>query len=107
MHFSGSIFARVLFSNEMASAGHTLAHLLHPMQPTLQFFLTTPPLSRLLQETLTLDDLGTSLIRFFGQTTTHLPHAAHFDSITRASPFSTTMAPNGHTLAQAPIPTHP
>jgi hypothetical protein len=93
--------------NDMASTGHTFAHLLHPIQPTLQFFLTTAPLSRLLQATVTQDDLGTSLMIFFGQTATHLPQAVHFCSRIRARPFSITMASKGHTFLQVPIPTQP
>jgi len=76
----------------MAECWHTFEHFAQPMHPTVQFFLTTAPLSMLEHATVYSLDFGTILIIFLGQDATHISHALHLDSTTLATPFTSTIA---------------
>src|SRR5690606_37177437 len=94
-------------SNVIASTGQTFAHFLNPIQPTLQFFLTTAPLSKLLHATVYSLHFGTISIIPLGHAATHFSQALHLDSMTVARPSIITIASKGHALTQFPRPTQP
>jgi len=76
---------------EMASKGHTLTHLPHPIQATLHAFIATAPLSRFLQAITTLRFLGNfflSSIRSRGQASTQAPQATQLSSMINGTPDS-------------------
>src|SRR5574344_1668631 len=96
----------------MASNAHTLLHLLHPIQSTLQAFLATAPLSLFTQETYILIPffpLFLSSMILLGQAFTHAPQATHLSSFTSGRRVLGFMeiAPKLHTATQSPHPRHP
>ena len=70
VQISGFILAKVP-SNVIASTEQTFAHFLHPIQPTLQFFLTIAPLSKLLHATVYSLHFGVISIIPLGHAATH------------------------------------
>lgn len=85
VHFSESIYA-MLSTTLTASNWHTFSHILQPIQPTEQAFMTSLPLSFELHCTRCFCSYGTSSIRCFGQAAIHLPQALQASLSTTAMP---------------------
>lgn len=111
LHRVGSMEA-MLSLTVMASNGHALAHLPHPMQADLHWRMACGPGRVLEHPTHTLSPFfpkGRRRSTFWGQAAVHFPHPVHLVSSTMGSPVagSRWMASNGQTATQSPHPRHP
>ena len=78
MHFAGRCraFAQKFVAIFTAPTSHAFMHLPQPIQPTLQTFIVSAPLSQLEQRTTACFFSGTKLMSPFGHAAVHLPAAA-------------------------------
>src|SRR5699024_6348014 len=97
----------ILFSTVIAPSSQVLTQSLQPIHPAAQTSLTAFPNAFELHATLCSALYGTSSIRDFGQTDTHLPQATHFSLSTRAMPFTMWIASKSQTFTQLPNPVQP
>ena len=77
---------------------------MQPMQPALQTFITTPPLSWLEQPGWMRRLSGMSLTMLLGQMSTHAPQPTQFARLTWAMPLTMCMASNWQARTQLPRP---
>ena len=96
----------------MAPNAQTFWHLPHPIQPALQAFITTAPLSFDTHDTYTARFFGhflRSSIIILGHAFTQAPQAVHLSGSTSGSPVAGFMriASNAHETTQSPNPRQP
>ena len=104
MHVSVSMRAR-LFSTVIDWVGQVFAHFWQPMQPTLHTLRVLAPAMVFLHVTTeAVGDEAWSTIEMMprGHIFAHVPQPVQAAVSMRATPFSTTMASNGHASAQSP-----
>ena len=106
MHFAGSTFAQK-FVTFTAPTSHAFMHLPQPIQPTLQTFIVSAPLSQLEQRTTACFFSGTKLMSPFGHAAVHFAQPRHFAGSIDAMPLQMLIAPYSHTAAQSPMPMQP
>ena len=95
------------FFTATASNSHVLTHFRQPIQPMVQTFIVSLPLSQLEQRTTACFLRGTKLMRLLGQASTHLEQPLHFAGSIFATPLQTLTAPYSQALTQSPIPIQP